>query len=394
MLPFESLPEFEIFDGSFSQQPRARIEAARMLGPMVRSSRGLEILSNSLCQAALRDQEHLGSDHMVTVADVGIPEGRVLEYKRRREMGFHHVVRRVMGKYIGAGPVRAMRPGIGAIIVGLLDAAATSAEGNVDLLNDLCQLLPARLYCDWIGAPAEDAAFVSRVSNQVLMINHHDPKYMPTIVAGYEELFDYVQGHIERVEANPDGTILAKLIADRDAGELTGQELVDLTCMLLEASTDNTASQIAFCLSAIFEHPDVYRRVREDRELIATTIKEAIRYRPRFITLQRYATSDFEFAGVQVPQNTKVNTIVWGSDSDPSIYESPEKFTIDRTGPSRSLTFGYGARSCVGQFLAEVEAQEALAAILDRYADPRVVAFAMEAKPFEATATRFEAQLQ
>ncbi|MBX5204043.1 cytochrome P450 [Rhizobium sp. NZLR1] len=391
-LPFINVTASE----HYTADPVATLNAARKVSPIIRSDRGIEILSHRLGQMVLRDRR-LGADHLRLVEHIGIPEGPVLDFKRRMLLGQEHNerrtrIRRIMVRYFGAGQVAAMRATVRRLVDELLDDIGPTPAA--DILGKLCMILPARLYCEWIGAPKQDAPFVSRLSDQVLEIFNHNPGSTASIVSGYSELFPYVAERIAYGRGHPGDNILSALISDHANGELSDDELFDFVTMLLEASTDNTANQLALTLALVIGSPGAWEGVKSDATLIPTAVQESVRMCSRTITNQRYGAEDFEIDGVTVPNGTAINVVVWAAHNDPAAFMHPDVFDIHRRDVSRTLTFGGGAFSCLGQHIAEIEIQETISAIATRFPNASVSSFRKEHNPFAATALELKLDLR
>jgi cytochrome P450 len=79
----------------------------------------------------------------------------------------------------------------------------------------------------------------------------------------------------------------------------------------------------------------------------------------------RTATHDHRIGGVDVAAGQSVLVAVAAANRDPSVFEQPDAFRLDRTGPA-PLSFGYGAHYCLGAALARLEVTTALPRILGR----------------------------
>jgi cytochrome P450 family 144 len=59
--------------------------------------------------------------------------------------------------------------------------------------------------------------------------------------------------------------------------------------------------------------------------------------------------------------------LLWGAaNRDPSHFDDPNQFRLDRSGGKGHITFGKGAHFCVGAALARLEAHVVLGQLLER----------------------------
>jgi cytochrome P450 len=62
-----------------------------------------------------------------------------------------------------------------------------------------------------------------------------------------------------------------------------------------------------------------------------------------------------------------MNHLLWGAaNRDPTRFDMPAEFRLDRTDAKGHMSFGKGAHFCVGAALARLEAQIVLRLLLDR----------------------------
>lgn len=379
MRTIEELPEISMDDPGFLADPAHAFSEALSQAPVWRSKRGVEVLSYDLCKNASHDKR-LWVNNLRDVEALGIPDGPVLDFKRRMILGQGYTddrtaIRQVLGRVIGPEMAEQMRGDIRTIVNELLDElVAKSGGAPADLFDDFCMLLPARLYCHWVGAPKEDAHFAARISEAVMRIFLLRKSDIPTILAAYDELFPYIRQQVERSRSAPQDNVLGRLLALADGGKLSEVQVNDFAVMLLEASVENTSHQVALVVGALLEDSDSWARIVADRSLIDGAVEEATRLHSRVGRLKRYVREDMEIGGVHLPAETSVILVTWAAHMDPAAFPDPSRLDVSRRRDTRILTFGGGAFSCIGQYVATLEAVETLGALADRFPNSHVVA--------------------
>ena len=80
---------------------------------------------------------------------------------------------------------------------------------------------------------------------------------------------------------------------------------------------------------------------------------EILRWEPPIHHFRRTATTDVRLGDKEVAEEDKV--IMWyaGANRDPSVFDDPHEFRIDRT-PNPHLSFGIGEHFCLGAHLARM----------------------------------------
>jgi len=71
-------------------------------------------------------------------------------------------------------------------------------------------------------------------------------------------------------------------------------------------------------------------------------------------------------AGVDLKAGSRL-LLLWGAaNRDPSHFDDPGQFRLDRSAAKGHITFGKGAHFCVGAALARLEARVVLGQLLER----------------------------
>jgi cytochrome P450 len=196
-----------------------------------------------------------------------------------------------------------------------------------------------------------------------------------------------------RADPDHEAPLVQALIAatDSDSGlGLTDSEICDELIVFLLAGHDTTATTLTYALWALGCHPEIQQRVADevaalgDRELTpddmprlgytVQVLHEALRLCPPGPGGTRMAMGDVEVDGYRVPAGTMLIFGIIAVHRDPALWKDPLRFDPDRFSPEQAkgrdrwhyLPFGAGARSCIGDHFAMLEATLALATIIRR----------------------------
>jgi cytochrome P450 len=119
-------------------------------------------------------------------------------------------------------------------------------------------------------------------------------------------------------------------------------------------------------------HPDALAQLRADPSLIPGAIEEVLRYLPPVPQFPRIAAVDTEIDGQPIAAGQWLMARIPSANRDAAEFARPDEFDIRRQ-PNRHLTLGYGIHFCLGAGLARTETRVALATMLRRLRDVRVV---------------------
>lgn len=124
-------------------------------------------------------------------------------------------------------------------------------------------------------------------------------------------------------------------------------------------------------MTLLLTTPGLVDRVRADRSLVPKLIDETVRYEPVATFKVRETAKEVELHGVTIPKGSFVQCMVVSANRDEEVFENPDQFDIDRK-LKPSFGFGFGPHMCIGQFVAKVELNCAINAILDLFPNLRL----------------------
>ena len=113
--------------------------------------------------------------------------------------------------------------------------------------------------------------------------------------------------------------------------------------------------------------------IRDDPDLINSTVNEILRYDGPVQFAVRTATQDVEIGGKQISAGQQILTLVAAWYRDPAVFPAPHTFDVRRDERSH-LTFGYGIHYCLGAALAVMEGRIAFQSLLRRFPSIRLAA--------------------
>jgi cytochrome P450 len=183
--------------------------------------------------------------------------------------------------------------------------------------------------------------------------------------------------------------MLMEAVDDGTGQTMSDQQLRDEIITMVLAGHETTANLLSWTFMLLARHPEMERRVREeairvlgDREpgledvrSLETTrlvLEEVLRLYPPAWIVERQSVAPDILAGSPVPSGTILAISPYVMHRHPSYWEDPETFDPERFRPERVearrrytyLPFGGGARVCIGNHFAMMEAQIILAMIV------------------------------
>ncbi|MYW00631.1 cytochrome P450 [Streptomyces sp. SID3343] len=257
--------------------------------------------------------------------------------------------------------IKDMRPDIERIVHDFIDAML-AAGPPADLVARFALPVPSMVICRLLGVPYADHDLFQDASRRLLQAA--DAKQA---VTARDELGDYLDGLITRLQANPGPGLLNNLVAGQLAsGEIDRAELIATAVLLLVAGHETTASMTSLSVITLLEHPDQHAALRADPDLVPGAVEELLRYLAiADLAGGRVATADIEIDGQLIRAGEGVIVSNSIANRDGSVFEDPDTFDVHRSA-RHHLAFGYGVHQCLGQNLARLELEVILTALFER----------------------------
>ena len=295
----------------------------------------------------------------------------------------HQRLRRAVAPLFSPSAVEARRARIEERTTALL-----AGRSSLDVIADLAYPLPLGMIADALGVPSGDAPRIAawgaalletldnpmplsargaaRMAKAVALRRSHPVRLLRAI----QGIAGYARERLVADQAPPEADVLGALQAGLRAGTLTLDEAIGTWILIVIAGHETTANLIGTTLHLLLDHPDQRRLVDDDPALVPLAVREALRLESPVPVAIRQARVDTEAGGVPVPAGTTVHVLLGAANRDPDVFAHPDRFEVLRPETGH-LAFGQGTHFCVGAQLALLEAEVALAALLDR--NPRPV---------------------
>ena len=367
-------------DAAFLDDPFPVYRALREHDPVHRMPDGSYFLTRyEDCAAVYRDPATWSSDKKVDFRP-NFGDSSLYEHHTTslvfNDPPYHDRVRKLLSPAFTPRALKALQPRIETLVDRLLDRAAE--RGSIDLVEDFAAPVPLQLIGDMLHMPEDERGTLPGWSLAILGALEPvlRPEQFERGTQAVDEFKDYLRGLIARrsKENSPDDSeILSKLVAASAfapagaSGErLTELELLHNCIFLLNAGHETTTNLISNAVDVLIRNPDAMQELRDNPDRIDTAIEECLRLESPVQLGNRRATQDTVLGGVAVPQGTYVHIAIGAANRDPAQFDEPDRVDI-RRHPNRHLAFGTGIHACSGMSLARMEAQVAIARLVQRF---------------------------
>ena len=282
----------------------------------------------------------------------------------------HTRYRKLVSKVFTPRAVEALRPQVTQLAENLLDRV--DGRRDMDLVASYASLLPVAVISQILGVPEADHDRVLRLGHLAapsldVGLTYREYRVVDRAVREFQ---DWLEGHIERLRANPGDDLLSQLIQVEDEGQVLDPiELKSTAGLVLAAGFETTVNLIGSAVQLLLSHPDQLEAARADDALWGGVVEETLRVEGPVQMTGRFATRDTELAGQRLPRGTLVVTYLGGANRDPAVFADPHRFDITRANARDHLSFSAGRHFCLGNALARLEGETALRVLFERYPD-------------------------
>ena len=259
--------------------------------------------------------------------------------------------------------LRTLQVRVQALTAERLDRLADTGQ-PADLHAVVAHPLPVLVICELLGVPYGDrdrfrvwvdaAAFADDIAESG---------------AGMAALVDYGVGLVTEKRRKPGDDVISALCAHDDLDDV---EIAVLTMALLFAGYETTVTQIWAQSVQLLSDRARWQRLLEDPALIPKACEEMLRASlVGGVGIPRWARADISIAGVVIGEGDLVLLDPGSANHDPSAFPDPDVVDFDRLSAPH-LSFGFGARYCLGAPLARMELTSVFAQMIPRFPDMRL----------------------
>jgi len=177
--------------------------------------------------------------------------------------------------------------------------------------------------------------------------------------------------YLRERQSHPGSDLMSEMVTARlpDGSTPELDDLSRLACFLFGAGQDTTSRLITMGVKILAEDKALQQRLRREPDCISRFIEEILRFDAPVKVVYRLARRHTSIAGIEVPAGTLVTVCLTAANNDPTHFDNPQVFDIDRTNLQEQLAFSKGKHTCLGAPLGRLEARVAIERLLARTAD-------------------------
>jgi cytochrome P450 len=298
----------------------------------------------------------------------------------------HTQIRRLINQAFTARNVARLEERMREIAAGIVDRVVEL--GSFDVVPEISAEMSLQVIAEVIGVPTEDRLKIFDWSNAIGSLGIEDADYAPTpeaLGAAGMAMFGYFTDLVAKRRAAPsrDDILSALLAAEIDGERLTDNQLNEFFLLLAVAGNETTRNTLSHSIHALSQHPE--QRVQlASRGVTPDNVEELLRWSTPVLHFRRTAAVDTEIGGQHIAAGDWVAMHYLSANRDETVFDSPQRFDINRPVGPQVAFGGLGTHFCLGAQLAKLEIRVMLEEL---YA--RVPALATTAEPIRLRSAFF-----
>lgn len=273
----------------------------------------------------------------------------------------HMARRRVLMEPFTPEHLREHEPMVRRLVTQAIDSFID--DGRVDLMRQLLWEVPFTVALHFLGIDDDaDRETMKRfsIAHTVNAFGRPTPEQRVEIAHAVGQFWQFSGQVLEKMRRTPNGPgwMRYSIRQQKEFPEVvTDSYLHSMMMAIIVAAHESTSFASANAIKLLLEHPDDWRDICANPELISPAVEECLRHSGSIASWRRRATCDVEIEGVKIPAGSKLLMVVNSANHDPRHFGDPDLFDIRRDNAVEHLTFGFGAHQCLGKNIGRMEMQ-------------------------------------
>lgn len=248
--------------------------------------------------------------------------------------------------------------------------AELTTTGTIDGIRQIAAPLWGKLFTAWLNLPEAQQEVVEQEKSAIRLLldpSAIDRQGLQRLIVALSRLDDsfrqLAQAHSQGYDSLFYRSLLKGYGGDRDA--LATRFSTDCVTMLIGGSETSEAltGNLAYMLA---QHPELQARVRNNTLRMRDVVSETMRFESPLQMGRRKVVAPVQFLGRELKAGDNILVCLGSANRDESVFEEAWRFIPGRKNAQRQLGFGAGVHQCIGQLLAQCQAETLAMALCER----------------------------
>ncbi|MCT4704347.1 cytochrome P450 [Enterobacteriaceae bacterium H16N7] len=248
--------------------------------------------------------------------------------------------------------------------------AELNGVNTLDGIGQIAAPLWGKLFAAWLNLPEEQQEVVEQERNAIRLLL--DPSAIDR--QGLERLLKALS-HLDKsfcrlAQAHRkgyDSLFYRSLLKGYGGNEETLSQRFSTDCVTMLIGGSETSEALSGnLLFMLAQHPELQERVKNNSLRMKDIVIETMRFESPLQMARRKVEAPVTLLGRQLSVGDNVLLCLGSANRDEHVFEEAWRFMPGRKNAQRQLGFGAGAHQCIGQLLAQYQAESLATALSDR----------------------------
>ena len=248
--------------------------------------------------------------------------------------------------------------------------AELTTTGTIDGIRQIAAPLWGKLFTAWLNLPEAQQEVVEQEKSAIRLLldpSAIDREGLQRLIVALSRLDDsfrqLAQAHSQGYDSLFYRSLLKGYGGDRDA--LATRFSTDCVTILIGGSETSEAltGNLVYMLA---QHPELQACVRNNTLRMKDVVSETMRFESPLQMGRRKVVAPVQFLGRELKAGDNILVCLGSANRDESVFEEAWRFIPGRKNAQRQLGFGAGVHQCIGQLLAQCQAETLAMALCER----------------------------
>lgn len=267
----------------------------------------------------------------------------------------HRELRKIFMPLFAGASVKRLRteiliPAVDQVLDSIAAEMGSADQVEIEFMERIAVGVPYAMVTRLFGLPPEDAAWLRPRVLPLAGAIEFPATSLDMAFAAKSELIDYLTGALANRQ---EGGRMPFLDLIFPPGEPVDKSLLGTATLFLLAGTETSVATIGKIMYAVLAH-NVELSALADVEYRDQVVRETLRWEPPSHTILRYASTDMNIHGVDVPRRSALLLSLGSASRDEDAFSYPDTWRPGRPD-QQMLAFSSGPHTCLGIQLALAE---------------------------------------
>ncbi|EPC01017.1 hypothetical protein L861_10620 [Litchfieldella anticariensis FP35 = DSM 16096] len=240
---------------------------------------------------------------------------------------------------------------------------------EVDIIYHIASPLWYSVFSRWLNLNQEEMEIVNQEGdNSRLLLDPSaiNKKGLYALAKALDRLNSVFTSHYSRIASSSEKSLFFESF--NDACDKRNAQDYSIDCITaFGGGSETTAALIGNVFLLLACYPAEQEKLRQQPKLLHNCIQEVMRFEPPLQMTRRRVTTEMYLHGKTFRAGDNILLCLGAANRDGSVFDSPDTFNIARKNSRKQLGFGVGMHQCVGQILAQLQAEAVCEVMLRCY---------------------------